>query len=144
MTPYLPVDTPMPPPDPWERAFWDHCRDKRLMFQACGDCGRVRHPPMPYCPHCRATAHEWRPAGDDATLFTWTIVHHPSHPALAAAVPYVVAVVEFPSLQNVRLLTNLIDVPFDAIYIGMPLALVWQDLPSGAVLPRFTAKGDAR
>lgn len=139
----LPADVPTPQADAWELEFWAHCIARRLMFQSCAACGRVRHPPMPFCPACRSTDVRWREADGDARLFTWTVVHHPSHPSLVPAVPYIVAVVEFSALDHVRLLTNLVGVPADAVRIGMALSLVWEEPKRGVVLPRFTAAGDA-
>lgn len=138
---YLPNDVPIPEPDIWERTFWDFCRERRLRFQACKACGRVRHPPMPYCPSCRSRDETWVEAGDDAALFTYTIVHHANHPALEHAVPYNVAVVVFPSLQFVRLVSNIVDCGNEDLRIGMPLTLVWEEPKPGAVLPRFRLAG---
>lgn len=139
----LPADVPTPQADPWETEFWAHCAACRLMFQACAACGHVRHPPMPFCPACRSTQVNWQEAVGEARLFTWTLVHHPSHPSLAPAVPYIVAVVEFPALQNVRLLTNLSGVRAEDVRIGMPLSLLWEEPKHGVVLPRFTIAGEA-
>lgn len=140
MIPYLPASLPTPAPDPWETRFWAFCADRRLMFQSCAACGRVRHPPVPVCPHCRSTEEVWLEAGDDAELFTWTVVRHPSHPDLVGRVPYVVAIAAFPSLQGVRLLTNLLGDPEQPLSAGMKLALVWQEQAPGLFLPRFAAK----
>ncbi|RYH70988.1 MAG: hypothetical protein EON54_00815 [Alcaligenaceae bacterium] len=64
-------------------------------------------------------------------------VHHPSTPALRDYVPYNVAVVAFPDLGDIRIVSNLIEVAREDIPIGMPLRLVWQDQPPGRVLPMF-------
>jgi uncharacterized OB-fold protein len=134
---YLPVDALLGEPEPWERPFWDFCRDRSLRFQACSDCDSVRHPPMPFCPACRSAKHDWRVAGDDAELFTYTIVHHASHAALTRATPYNAAVVMFPSMQSVRLVSNIVDCPDEDLKIGMPLSLVWEEPTPGVVLARF-------
>ncbi len=139
----LPADVPIPAAEVWEQAFWDHCAERRLMFQACADCGTLRHPPMPFCPNCRSRRTGWLEAKGPAILFSHTRTHHPSHPALNEAVPYWIAVVEFPEMQNVRLLTNLIDMGETEVRIGMPLSLVWEEPQPGKVLPRFTVAGDA-
>lgn len=134
---YLPADAPLPDPEIWERPFWDFCRQRCLRFQACAACGRVRHPPMPCCPNCRSFKDIWIEASDDAELYTYTVVHNPNHPALIGTVPYNIALVIFPSLQGVRLVTNIVDCRNDELKIGMPLSLVWEEPVPGRVLPRF-------
>jgi uncharacterized protein len=138
---YLPSDAPLPAPEVWERPFWEFCRQRMLRFQTCAACGRVRHPPMPCCPQCRSFDDNWIAATNDAELFTYTIVHNPNHPALAKTVPYNIAVVAFPSLQSVRLVTNIVGCPNEALKIGMKLSLTWEEPLPGRVLPRFRPSG---
>lgn len=137
---YLPADVPLPDPQPWEEMFWEHCRRHELRFQACADCGTVRHPPMPYCAACRSPREIWCAAPDDAELYTYTIVHHPNHPALQGAVPYNAAVVIFPSLQSVRLVTNIVGCANADFRIGMKLVPVFEEPMPGRVLPRFAPR----
>lgn len=135
--PYLPVELPMPDPAPEARVFWAHCSEKQLMFQACGDCGQAVHPPVPLCPACQSANRVWVEAPDDARVFSYTIIHHAAHEAVSGAVPYNVVLVEFPQLDGVRLVSNLIDAAPEEIAIGMALSLIWEEGPGGQWLPRF-------
>ena len=139
---YLPVEGPDPTVE--DAPFWDACKRRELVFQACADCGRVRHPPVPACPHCRSMRIDWRPAGTRGRLFSYTIVHHPVTEALKAHVPFNVAIVAFPDCQGVKLVSNVIDARPDEMRIAMPLDLVWQEAANGWPLPRFrkAAEGD--
>lgn len=141
---YLPADAPLPNCDPWEARFWEFCVARSLRFQSCAKCGKVRHPPMPVCAVCHSLEEQWLEAGDDAELFSYTIVHHPSHPALVRVAPYNAAIVIFPSLQSVRLVSNVVDCPNDALRIGMKLSLAWEEQQPGRVLARFRPKAGAR
>lgn len=134
---YFPADMPLPNPDAWETGFWEHCRNRTLKFQACANCGTVRHPPLPMCAKCRSVAVTWVEATNDAELYTYTIVHHANFSALDSVVPYNAAVVIFPSLQGVRLVTNIVDCPLSELRIGMKLDLVWEKPKPGIFLPRF-------
>ena len=138
---YLPAETPFPEPAPWERQFWTFCGQRSLRFQSCAQCAVMRHPPMPVCAYCQSLDAEWREASDDAELFTFTIVHHPNHPALIESAPYNVALVIFPGMQGVRLVSNIVDCHGDDLRIGMELSLVWQEPAPGQVLPRFRPRG---
>lgn len=134
---YLPADTPFPDPEPWERRFWEFCAGRSLRFQACARCGVIRHPPLPACSACQSFDEEWLEADIDAELFSYTVIHHPNHPALVQATPYNAALVIFPAMQGVRLVTNIVDCRNEDLRIGMKLSLVWEEPAPGRVLPRF-------
>jgi len=131
----MPLPSPTPTID--DAPFWQSCRERVLRFQRCAACGRVRHPPGPGCPACASLASDWVAAGDDAELFAFTVVRHAVSPALAAFVPYNIAIVTFPSLDGVRLISNVTDVAPDGLHIGLRLMLDWQEASNGIPLPRF-------
>ena len=118
-------------------AFWRHCAQGELRFQRCEDCGARRHPPSPLCPMCRSVNSRWELASGDAELFSYTVVHHAASAALQHAVPYNIAIVAFPSLGMLRLVSNVIDAAPDQLRIGMALELVWQRVDAGRQLPLF-------
>ena len=140
---YFPADMPEPAPTIDDAAFWDHCAAQRLRFQCCAECRLPRHPPAPICSRCGSTRTHWVEAPERATVYTFTVVHHASHPAVTSRLPYVVAVVDFPLLPPVRLVTNVTDVDPADVRIGMPVHLWWDRLTGGDVtkrpmyLPRF-------
>jgi len=135
--PYLPAELPFLETAHEQAEFWAHCRQRRLLFQACGECGRPCHPPLPICPGCQSARRVWRQAPLPARLYSYTVVHHASHPAVKAHLPYNIALVEFPALPGVRLISNVVEVPPTALVIGMALELIWQDGANGQPLPRF-------
>ena len=134
---YLPLLDVGRPYLPEHLAFWAHCRQSELRFQHCGECATVRHPPAPCCPRCGSMAVDWVLAPARAELFSYTVVHHASAPELRAHVPYNIAIVRFPDLPGVKIVSNVIDAPPGSLRIGMPLMLVWETYPDGTVLPRF-------
>ncbi|MBV7486462.1 Zn-ribbon domain-containing OB-fold protein [Bordetella sp. BOR01] len=137
---YFPADMPGVEPNMDDTGFWDNCRKHRLVFQACSECSVLRHPPTPICPHCHSVQVKWVEAPDEGQVYTYTIVHHASHPAVQSRLPYVVALLEFPGLPGVRLVTNVTDAPPEKVFIGMRLGLWWDDLDDGFSIPRFRPK----
>ena len=125
---YFPADMPVPVPTLDDAAFWNHCAQRRLLFQCCTACEQPRHPPSPICARCGSTRQHWVPAPDHATVFTFTVVHHASHPAVTGRLPYVVAVVDFPQLPQVRLVTNVTEVDPAQMRVGMSVRLWWDRL----------------
>lgn len=138
----FPETMPRPVPTMDDGGFWAGCREKRLRFQACAECGTVRHPPVPVCPHCRSTKVAWRDAPREAEIFTYTVVHHASHPAVKERLPYVGAVVVFDEIPGVRLVTNIVGCDPADIRIGLKVKLCWDDIGDGMFLPRFRPAGE--
>lgn len=139
---YLPNEVPGPKPRDHDKTFWDFCQQRELRFQRCLACQRFRHPPAPVCQRCRSFESEWVRAPETGEVFSFTIVYHPAHPAVASVTPYNVIVVDFPEYDHVRLVSNLIDATPDEIRIGMRVALVWETAGNGLIVPRFkTALG---
>ena len=134
---YFPDTMPRPVPTMDDAGFWNACRERRLCFQACAECGAARHPPTPVCPHCRSTQMKWLEAPGEAEVYTFTVVHHASHPAVKARLPYVGAVVVFVGLPGIRLVTNIVGCSPTNVHIGDKVELAWDDIGDGMFLPRF-------
>lgn len=134
---YFSEAMPAPHPNFDDRDFWAACAEKRLQFQACAECSTARHPPTPVCPHCRSFKVTWKLTAGRAEVYTHTTVHHASHEAVKPSLPYVVAVVTFPDVPGVRLVTNVTDIDPKEVRIGMALALWWDVIGDGMHIPRF-------
>jgi uncharacterized OB-fold protein len=134
---YLPDGTPLPHAGPDDAPYWQFCRERTLRIQRCTACGLHRHPPGPCCPRCGSFEHEWAPVSGRGSVFSWTVVHHPVHPAHRGAVPYNVAVVLLDGADEVRLVSNVIDAAPGEMRIGLPVEVVFEDAGEGWVLPRF-------
>ena len=134
---YFPNNMPRPEPTMDEAAFWNFCKDRSLRFQSCVQCGTLRHPPIPMCHLCQSCEVNYREVHTDAEVYSFTVVRHASHPAVAEKLPYVVAVVEFPTMPGVRLITNLTDIHPTQVRIGMQCTIWWDDIGEGMFIPRF-------
>ncbi len=131
----------VPGPDPTidDAPFWNSCAQRKLRFQRCPECKRYQHPPTPACPRCKSFEREWIEANDEAELYSFTVVHYPSLKGIEDTLPYNVAIVRFPSFNDVRLISNVVDTKPDELRIGMKLSLVWEER-DGILLPRFRKK----
>ena len=134
---YFPDTMPQPTPVMYEADFWNACKEKHLRFQSCADCGHLRHPPTPICPQCHSTNIKWVDAPEEAEVFSFTVVHHASHPAVKAKLPYVVGILTFEGMDGVRLVSNVTDIPTDQVKIGMKVKIWWDDIGDGNFVPRF-------
>ena len=138
---YLPADTPLPNPGPDDRPYWDFCSKRELRIQRCTNCGRFRHPPMPFCAVCGSGDTEWELVSGNGTIFSYTVVHYPTHSALKAAVPYNIAIVLLDDTDDVRIISNVVDARSDDLEIGAPVCVVWEELADGGYAPRFRLNG---
>ncbi|PWJ27062.1 putative OB-fold protein [Branchiibius hedensis] len=113
--------------------FFDAARRHELVIQRCSACGRLRHPPGPMCPHCHSLAFETIEASGQGTVFSYTVVHHPRHPAFDY--PLVIAVVQLS--EGTRLIADVVDVDPAQVHIGMSVSLGWLDADPDLTLPVF-------
>jgi uncharacterized OB-fold protein len=117
------------------RHFWTGGAEGELRFLRCDDCRYFIHPPVPVCPRCHSKAQHAEAVSGTATLFTYSINHQPWMPG--PELPYVVAIVELPEQSGLRLTTNLVDCALDAIDIGMPLRVTFEQ-HDDVFIPLFT------
>lgn len=74
--------------------FWEYAARGELRIQACADCGELRFPPRPCCPHCRSFAAEWRRVTGRGRVWSYVRPHPPLLPDYAEQAPYHVVLVE--------------------------------------------------
>jgi uncharacterized protein len=117
------------------KPYWDNARAGRLVTQRCRACGRIWHPPLPACPHCHSTDIGWREVRGDGTVYTYTVVRHATHAALADRVPYVVAIVEL--TEGPRLVTGITGCAPGDVRVGMAVRACFREVADGVTLPYF-------
>jgi uncharacterized protein len=130
----------IPEPGELTRPYWAQAREGRLVLQHCPGCDRVWHPPLPRCPHCHGTGTGWRPASGEGTVYSYTVVQHATHAALAGQVPYVVAIVEL--AEGPRVVTGIRGARPGEVHVGMPVRVVFEEVTPGVTLPQFTPAAD--
>lgn len=141
---YLPQGLPVPQPTPDDAPFWAHCAKRELRIQRCTGCGRFRHPPVPFCGGCGSGDFEWASVAGTGTVFSYTVIYHPTHPALKNALPYNVVVVLLDGADDVRVVSNVVDATPDELAIGLRVTLAWDEIDGGMFLPRFRKADIAR
>ena len=115
--------------------YWDAAREGRLVVQECRSCGQLWHPPLPRCPHCHAADLGWRPVSGDGTVYTYTVVRHPTHFAFADQIPYVLAIVEL--AEGPRLVSGLLGAEPAEVRVGRPVRVTFREVAAGVTLPYF-------
>src|SRR5688572_4428964 len=116
MTPPLPTLTGL------AGEFYGWCKKHELRFQRCQSCATWRHVPRELCASC-------------GSLLPWTVAVRAMHPAFQDAVPYAPVVVEME--EGVRILSRVTDCPPDALAVGMPVTVAFDDVTPEVTLPTF-------
>ena len=119
---------------PENEHFWRGGADGELRFLRCDSCGWWLHPPAPICPECLGRELSVAAASGDAVVHTFTVNWQPWYPNLDP--PYVVAIVELPEQDGLRLTTNIVGCEPDDVWIGMPVRVTFEDY-DGVWLPFF-------
>lgn len=116
---------PVPRGDRDTAPFWEAQAEHRLTFQRCSNCNEVRYPVGPMCPECRSFEFEWIESRGRGTIYSFTVVHHQTHPAFA--VPYTVALVEME--EGPRVIAELKGDGAASPEIGTAVKVEWVDHP---------------
>ena len=138
-----PIPPPRPQPDPVTQFFWDGVAQHRLMALRCTNCRTFIHPPRAICRVCLCTELQPEQLSGRATLYTWTVAEQAFHPFFADKLPYVYATVELEEQVGLRLVTNIVDIPFDELQAGMALEVTFREIAEGLTLPQFRPRDAA-
>ncbi|MEU8621270.1 OB-fold domain-containing protein [Streptomyces sp. NPDC048623] len=91
--------------------FWEYAAQGELRVQECADCGELRFPPRPCCPHCRSFDSTWRLMSGRGRIWSYVLPHPPLLPDYAAQAPYNVVLVELADAPRIRLAGNVVSAP---------------------------------
>ncbi len=122
--------------DTWTEPFWQAAKEERLTACECGACGHFRMPPTAYCPECQSQDVSWPTLSGTATVFSFAICTRSPFPDVPNFV-YVPIVVDLDGATGARLVSNLVGMPAEEVYIGMKVAVEWNEIQDGWKLPIF-------
>ena len=113
----------LPAVDDTNEFFWTSGQDGRLRFLRCQACGYYLHPPSPRCPKCGGHDLAPEPVSGRATVFSYTVNHQQW---AGPADPWVIALVELPEQDGLRLTTNIVGCPPDDVAIGQQVEVAFE------------------
>jgi uncharacterized OB-fold protein len=114
----------LPTLNEYNRAFWTGGSEGSLRLQRCSHCDYYIHPPAPVCRRCKAMdGLDPVDVSGNATVITYTINRHPWSEGQE---PYAMALVQLDEQADLRLVTNIVDCPFEDIHIGMRVHAVFE------------------
>ncbi|MFH9061071.1 bifunctional MaoC family dehydratase N-terminal/OB-fold nucleic acid binding domain-containing protein [Streptomyces coeruleorubidus] len=122
--------------------FWEGVARHELLIQRCTGCGTLRFPWLPGCNSCGCPEWDTVEASGEGTVYSYVVMHHPPFPAFTAsdhaaatAGPFAVGLIEL--AEGVRIISNVVGVPYDKVRVGMPVRLCFRQYDDELVLPVF-------
>lgn len=103
--------------------FWDGAKRGELRIQRCTSCGTLRHPPGPGCPSCGSLDWDTVKASGRGTVHSFAVHHYPPIPGF----DYPLAIGLIDLEEGTRLVSNIVGIDPDAIEIGMPVEVTFED-----------------
>jgi uncharacterized OB-fold protein len=128
---YLPegLPTPRAQRDGLDKEYWDAARRHELVAQRCNSCGGFQWGPEAICHRCHSFDLGWARLSGRGRLYSWIRTWNPVHPALREACPYLVAVVQIPEADNIRMVGNLLSDPLQNPPFDVEVEAVFEDHP---------------
>lgn len=121
---------PLPAVREENRPFFDALRERRFLVPRCDDCGAFNWPHYPACRTCLSERQTWTQVTGEGTLWSYTVVHR-GPGQFNEDVPYVIALVQLSDgPDSVLVLGNVTDAAPDELEIGLPMTVVYEDIPS--------------
>lgn len=128
---------PVPVPTHESMPYWEGTRARELRVQHCGDCGLYQfYPPRAMCRRCMSENLSWVKTSGRATVYSTSVVYRAPSAEFALEAPYNVSLIELEE-GGIRLISNVIGIDPEAVTIGMPVEVVFDDITSEVTLPRF-------
>jgi len=128
---------PVPVPTAITEFFWEGVRSGELRILRCQACEYFVHYPRPLCNKCGSTDLAPERVSGRAIVYSYTWAVQAFHPYFKDRVPYNVAVVELVEQAGLRMTTNIVDCPPEALRTGMEVQVVFRQVGPELVLPLF-------
>jgi uncharacterized protein len=131
---------PLPQIEPANKPFWDGLAAGEFRVPKCDNCGHYNWVPFPACRSCLNEAQTWTPVSRDATVWSFSVVHR-GPGAFNEEVPYAVVLAKLAEEpRGCIVIGNTVGIDPADLYVGMPLRIVFEEIPDEDVTVfRFAA-----
>ena len=126
---------PVPEIDPDSAPYWDGAKDGKLMIQRCKKTGQTFLYSRQLVPGVDDSQTEWIRASGKGEVYSFTIARRPAGQAFAGDCPYVIVSVTL--AEGARIMSNLVTDDVDAVRIGMPVQVFFDEVSDELTIPKF-------
>ncbi len=106
--------------------YWKGLLADRLLIQRNSQTGVYQWPAQIIAHDTLTFDLEWTEVPAQGSIYSWSRVWHPVHPALVGFGPYIIVVVELHIAPGLRMLGNLVGDPMQQVTPGQPVAGVFE------------------
>ncbi len=117
------------------KVFWDGCKENKLLYQKCRDCGRVNFFPKMVCANCMSRNLEWKESKGKGKIYTFTVTYDAAPPEFMSSVPFALAVINLD--EGFSILSNIVDCDYEKLTCDMPVEVVFDPVTTEVTLPKF-------
>lgn len=128
-------EKPLPPINEVSRFFWENCKKHKLVIQKCNNCGQLQYFPRRICANCWSESLGWILSKGKGTVYSYTVVRRAPLKAFEPDVPFSVALIDLD--EGVTMVSSVIGCKPDDVRIGMPVAVMFEDVTGEVSLPKF-------
>lgn len=122
----------VPTVDADTQMFWEAARERRLVLQRC-ESGHWQFPPRVRCHLCWKEV-TWEQAEGRGSVYSFSVVHR-APVGFVDRAPYVVVLVRL--VEGVQMVANLLNCAPGTVKVGLSVAVCFEELGEGTVLPQF-------
>jgi uncharacterized protein len=127
----------VPAPDELTAPYWEASNRNQLAIQRCKACKTYQHPALGVCFTCGSDDLGYERVSGRGTIYSYTITYDARTPAFTARQPYALVWIELVEQARLRILANMPQTPLDAVRIGAPVEVYFEEIAPGVKLPQF-------
>jgi len=91
--------------------------------------------PRESCAACGSFNWSWERSSGKGQVFSWTVMHRALHPGFTPDIPYATVIIEL--AEGVRMVSRVLDLDPEQLRVGLPVAVVFDDVTPEVTLPKF-------
>jgi len=126
---------PLPLITEQSKVFYDACKEEKLLYQQCSECGQAIFFPKQLCPNCMSHVLEWQTSRGKGKVYTFTISYDFAPPQFAQALPYVLAIINMD--EGFTIMSNIVACDLERLECDMPVEVVFDPVTPEITLPKF-------
>ena len=126
---------PLPLITPLSKVFYDGCREHKLLYQQCSDCGEIVFFPRHLCSNCLGRNLSWQESKGRGRIHTFTVTYEYAPSEFADSTPYALAIVKLD--EGFRMMSNIVDCDLSQLACETPVEVVFDAVTAEITLPKF-------
>ena len=126
---------PLPLITKLSKVFYEGCKEGRLLYQKCRNCGEVVFFPKELCSNCMGRELDWKESNGRGKVHTFTVTYEGAPPEFTADGPFALALINMD--EGFNIMSNIVECDPEQIVCDMRVEVVFDPVTSEMTIPRF-------